>query len=58
MRCGGGLQCFTLCWQEKMNKAKLRICFKKLISVLNVDLQTIKKKYKEPFPTEKALERP
>lgn len=52
---GGRCQCFTLYWQEKINKAKLFICFKKLISVLNVGLQTIQVNTKNHILKSKPL---
>lgn len=55
MKHGGGFRCFTLYWQEKMKKAKLFTCFKKLISVLNVGLQTIQINTKNHFPMSKPM---
>lgn len=51
MKHGKVFQCFTLYWQEEINKAKLFICFKKLISVLNVGLQTTQINTKNHFPS-------
>lgn len=55
MKHGGGFQCVTLYWQEKMNKAKVFIYFKKLSSVLKVGLQTIQINTKNDFPMSKPL---